>query len=159
MRERIRFRPTTADDVPFLLRVYSSTREDELKVVPWTDDQKAAFLEMQFQAQKQHYEAYYPDCEFLVIEKDGEGIGRLYIERGDEEIRIIEIALLPAHRGSGIGTMLLREIIDEAAASDRAVRIHVEMYNPALHLYRRLGFRETGTNGVYYAMRWQRDIT
>jgi ribosomal protein S18 acetylase RimI-like enzyme len=159
MRDLLRVRPQTEDDLPFLFRLYASTREEELKPVPWTEEQKREFLEMQFRAQKHHYETHFPDCEFAVIEKAGEAepIGRLYIDRRPDEIHIIDIALMPGHRGGGIGTMLLKEIIGEASASGRAVGIFVEMYNPALHLYRRLGFRETGTNGVYFAMRREPD--
>jgi len=154
MRESIRFRPRTAEDRPFLALLYASTREDEMKLVPWTDEQKAEFLVMQFEAQTQHYDDYYAGCEFLIIEKDGERIGRLYVERFPDEIRIVDIALLPQFRGSGIGTMLLQEILDEASQTGRVVSIYVEGYNPALHLYQRLGFEQVDTNGVYFKMRW-----
>lgn len=154
MRESIRFRPRTDEDRPFLARLYASTREDEMKLVPWTDEQKAEFLEMQFEAQTQHYDSYYAGSEFLVIEKDGERIGRLYIERFPDELLIVDIALLPQYRGSGIGTILLQEILDEAAQTGRVVSIYVEVYNPALHLYQRLGFEHVDTNGVYHKMRW-----
>src|SRR5688572_27152662 len=98
-REAIQFRPITADDTPFLRRVYGTTREEEMQRVPWTEEQKTAFVDMQFAAQKAHYETFYPDCEFLVIELEGERIGRLYIDRGETDIEIIDIALLPEHRG------------------------------------------------------------
>src|SRR5712691_8481728 len=79
-RKAIRFRPSTPEDVPFLRCVYATTREDELRRVPWTDEQKTLFLDHQFQTQKKHYEEFYPDCEFLIIELEGEPIGRLYID-------------------------------------------------------------------------------
>lgn len=159
MRDLIRFRPATDDDIPFLSALYATTREDEMKLVPWTDEEKAAFLKMQFDAQKYHYDRNYPDCEFLVIEKSGESIGRLYIERFPDEICIVDIALMPEHRGSGLGTMLLKEILEEAEQTNRVVSIYVESFNPALRLYQRLGFEHIDTNGVYNKMRWSAPAT
>jgi ribosomal protein S18 acetylase RimI-like enzyme len=154
MRDSIRLRAATDDDIPFLSRLYASTRQAEMQMVPWTDEEKQAFLDMQFNAQKTHYDSHYPDAEFLVIEKDGHPVGRLYVDRAPEDIRVVDIAIVPEHRGTGLGTMLLREILEEAAASSRPVTIHVERYNPALHLYDRLGFRRIADSGVYYLMRW-----
>jgi ribosomal protein S18 acetylase RimI-like enzyme len=153
-RDTIRYRAATPDDVPFFLYLYATTRIDEMNLVPWTDEQKAAFLQQQFFAQKAHYDEYYVDCQFLVIEMDGERIGRLYIDRDEQEIAIIDIALLPQFRGRGIGRMLMQEILDEARDTGKAVRIYVEHFNPARHLYDRLGFEHVDTNGVYHLMRW-----
>jgi len=155
MRESIRYRPATEEDLPFLFVLYATTRAEEMRAVPWSDGQKLAFLDMQFRAQKSHYEQYYCDAEHLVIEKDGAPIGRLYIDRAPDDIRIVDIALMPEARGGGIGTMLLREILDEGAASSRVVSIHVEHYNPAKRLYERLGFQHVSTNGIYHLMEWR----
>lgn len=126
-----------------------------MRLVPWTSEQKSAFLDMQFTAQKLHYEQYYSDCEFLVIEVEGNPIGRLYIDRGDEDIRIIDIALLPEVRGRGIGRVLIGEILEEGQATRKRVSIHVEHDNPARRLYDRLGFQHVDTNGVYHLMEWR----
>lgn len=124
-----------------------------MRLVPWTDEQKSTFLNMQFDAQKAHYESYYPGCEYFVVEMEGCSIGRLYIDRG-EDIRITDIALMPEFRGRGIGRGLLQQILDEGRASGRIVSIYVEHFNPARHLYDRLGFRHADTNGVYHYMEW-----
>jgi ribosomal protein S18 acetylase RimI-like enzyme len=153
-RRAIAFRAQTAADAPFLRYLYGTTREDELRVLRWTEEQKSAFLDMQFGAQKQDYEANYPDCTFDVIELNGEPIGRLYVDRRERVIEIIDIALLPQFRRRGIGRMLLEEVLAEGAASRRNVRIYVEHFNPARHLYDRLGFRHIETNGVYHLMEW-----
>jgi ribosomal protein S18 acetylase RimI-like enzyme len=87
-----------------------------------------------------------------VIERNGQPIGRLYLDRRDDELRIVDIALLTEHRGGGIGNAILTDLIDEASGSGIPVRIHVERNNPALGLYRRLGFREIGDEGVYLHM-------
>ena len=139
--------------MPFMREVYGSSRASEMDLVPWTDAQKREFLDMQFHAQKSHYELHYPDCDFLVIELDGAPIGRLYIDRGDD-IRITDIALLPQYQRLGIGKMLLQEILDEAQRSTRCVSLYVEHFNPVRGLYDRLGFKHVDTNGVYHRMLW-----
>jgi ribosomal protein S18 acetylase RimI-like enzyme len=148
------FRRIADTDLPFLARVYASTRVEELAAAPWTDQQKAAFLDMQFRAQHAHYQQYYPDADWLVTMRNGEDIGRLYIERWPSQHCIIDIAFLPEHRGRGIGNALLRDLMDEAAAAGKAVSIHVEKNNPAMRLYRRLGFQTEEDKGVYDLMRW-----
>jgi len=154
-RSSIAFRSTVEADTPFLRHLYGTTREEEMRLVPWTLEQKAAFLDMQFQAQATHYTQFYPECEFLVIELEGRPIGRLYVDRGVDDIRITDIALLPEFRGRGIGRMLMEEILAEGAKTTKRVTIYVEHYNPARRLYDRLGFRHVDTNGVYHLMEWR----
>jgi GNAT superfamily N-acetyltransferase len=149
------FRPITDADLPFLERLYGSTRVDELALTDWSDAQKAAFIAMQFSAQHAHYQKHYVGSDFFVIERGGEAIGRLYLARWRAEHRIVDIALLPAHRGGGLGTALLADLLDEAAAVGKAVTIHVEKFNPAMSLYRRLGFVAAGEEGAYDLMRWE----
>jgi ribosomal protein S18 acetylase RimI-like enzyme len=155
-RDAIRYRAATPDDVPFFRDLYATTRADELRVLPWTPEQKAAFVDQQFFAQKSHYATYYPDCEFLAIEIEGERAGRLYIDRSSKDnIEIVDIALWPTYRGRGIGRMLLEEILAEAQATGKTVGIYVEHFNPARRLYDRLGFCHVDTNGVYHLMEWR----
>jgi ribosomal protein S18 acetylase RimI-like enzyme len=154
-RDSIALRPCADADAAFLRHLYGTTREDEMRRVPWTDEEKRRFLDMQFTAQKTHYEEYYPDCEFLVIELDRQPVGRLYVDRGEEDIRITDIALLPEFRGRGIGRVLMEEILAEGWCTGKAVTIHVEHDNPARRLYGRLGFRHVHTNGVYHLMEWR----
>jgi ribosomal protein S18 acetylase RimI-like enzyme len=132
--------------------VYASTRAEELAVVPWDEPTKQAFLAQQFEAQDVHYKRHYPDASFEVIEVDGEPAGRLYVHRADEEMLIIDIALLPPFRGRGIGAELLRELIDEADASERKLSIHVERENRARTLYDRLGFEVVEDDGGIYLL-------
>jgi ribosomal protein S18 acetylase RimI-like enzyme len=153
----LRFRPATDDDLPFLCRLYGSTRSQELAPVPWTDAQKASFLAMQFHAQHAHYTQHYPNAQRLVITHGDEGVGRLYIDRWAREHRLVDIAFLPDHCGRGYGAALLADLMDEAAAAGKAVTIHVEKNNPAMRLYRRLGFTAVEDKGVYDLMRWVAD--
>jgi ribosomal protein S18 acetylase RimI-like enzyme len=141
-------------DRDFLLSLYASTRADELAQVEWQNGAREAFVEHQFSAQDQHYRANYPGATLDVIEVDGEPAGRLYVHRGADDIRIMDIALAPGFRGRGIGTALLRELIEEAGSSGRALSIHVERQNPARSLYDRLGFVPAGEHGVYVLMKW-----
>lgn len=153
MRESISFRPETDADHDFLLRLYASTRAAEMAVVPWTDEEKDRFVRMQFFAQSKHYKESY-DADWRIILKDGEPIGRLYLTRLGNDLRIIDITLAPEIRGQGIGRMLLEEIMAEAASRGEKVSIHVEHFNPALRLYERLGFQQVSTYGVYFLMEW-----
>lgn len=152
------FRPASDPDLPFLGRLYASTRADELAGAPWTAEQKAAFLQSQFEAQHAHYRQYYPEADWLVIVHGSDDVGRLYIARWPSQHRIIDIALLPEFRGRGFGAALMRDLLDEAAAAGKAVSIHVEKYNPAMRLYRRLGFVTTEDKGVYDLMHWRAPV-
>ncbi|HEX2061903.1 MAG TPA: GNAT family N-acetyltransferase [Thermoanaerobaculia bacterium] len=157
MRDRITFRPERPEDEPFLYRLYVSTREPEMRYVDWSDEQKTMFLRQQFHAQTTHYKTQYADADYSIILVDGAPAGRLYLHQRAGDLRIMDILLAPEHRGSGIGTLLLREILDRAAAQGHSVSIHVEQDNPALRLYERLGFRQIDTFGVYLLMEWKPD--
>jgi len=142
-------RSETEADVPFLLELYASTREQELSLVDWPAEQKRAFVAQQFRAQREHYRRAYHDGLFQVLETGGQSIGRLYVHHGPSEVRIVDITIAPAFRGHGIGRALLLEILADAARTGRAVTIHVERFNPARRLYDRLGFLEISDDGVY----------
>jgi ribosomal protein S18 acetylase RimI-like enzyme len=148
-------RPATDDDLPFLLRVYASTREEELRAVPWTPDQTEEFLRSQFELQHREYHRNHPDASFEVLLVDGAEAGRLYVRRTDDEVHVLDIALLPEFRDRGIGTALLHELMDEAAGAGRVASIYVEQTNRALSLYRRLGFEPVADQGIYMLMEWR----
>ena len=142
-------------DMPFLRQLYRSTREDELEITGWSEEQKQAFVDMQFRAQHRHYQKHYPDALWLIIEQAGQPVGRLYLERWTQEHRIIDIALLPQVRGHGIGGAILLDLHDEAENDGKAVSIHVEKINPAMSLYRRLGYETIEDKGVYDLLVWK----
>ena len=142
-------RTIRAEDRDFLFRVYAGARLEELALTDWDETQKQAFLAQQLEAQHHHYQTHYPGARLDLVLLGDEPIGRLYVARWREEIRIMDIALLPEHRNRGIGGALLRDLLEEAAATSRRLTIHVERYNPALRLYRRLGFEPVGETGVY----------
>jgi len=153
----IALQPVRPEDQAFLFQVYASTRVEELAAVGWSEPQRDSFLRMQFQAQDKHYRDNYPGAEFQIIQVDGQPAGRLYLHRRANEIRIMDIALLPSYRRRGLGTSLLGEILCEGARAGKTVSIHVEMFNPALRWYERLGFKKVADHGPYYLMAWTAD--
>jgi ribosomal protein S18 acetylase RimI-like enzyme len=151
----VSLRAITPDDEPFVRDVYASTRDAELAMVDWDDDTKQRFVDQQFHAQSVHYAANHAGADFDLIVVDGEPIGRLYVHRGDEELHLLDIAVLAAHRNRGIGTMLVRDLTEEAAVAGLPLRLHVEMFNGgARRLYDRFGFRPVEQRGVYILMEW-----
>ncbi len=150
----ITFRPIQPEDEAFLYELYASTREREMAQVDWSTDQKEAFLRMQFRAQHEFYQEQFPDARFDILEMVGRPVGRLYVHHRKDEIRLIDIALLPGHRGAGLGTRLMKELLDEAGEAGKPLRIHVEQFNPALRLYQRLGFSKIEEQGVHWLMEW-----
>ena len=149
----VELRPASPEDRELLRSIYRSTRDEELGLTPWSEAEKAAFVEMQFDAQDRYYRQVYPDGRFLVIVRDAVPIGRLYLTRLEEELRVVDIAILPEYRGTGVGSALLVDVIAEADASGLDVTLHVEPWNPARRLYLRLGFEPGVVDGVYERMR------
>lgn len=146
-------RPVTANDEEFLRQLYASTRAQELSILDLDDNQKQAFIDMQFNAQSQQYRMSYPVAANCIVVRDDHPVGRMIVDRGDE-ITLVDIALLPEHRGQGIGSELIRELLDEAGGTGKPVRLHVLRNNPAARLYERLGFSINNDDGVYFEMKW-----
>lgn len=148
-------RSVRAEDELFLRRLYASTRADEMALTGWTAEQQDAFLQMQFNAQRQYYREQFPAAEYQIIQCAGTDIGRLIVWRAAGEMLLVDIALLPEYRNHGIGTALITGLMAEAAQAGRPLRLHVEFFNPALHWYERLGFARIGEMGLYYEMEWR----
>lgn len=140
-------RPASADDVAFLQTVYASTRAGELTQLPWNEEQRSAFIRMQFTAQRQHYLKNYPNARQELILIGDQPIGRLYVNRGDE-MHIIDITVLPEHRGQGIGTSIIKTLIEEATEAHKATTIYVESFNRSKQLFERFGFKEIEKDGL-----------
>ena len=152
MTLRVCFRSICDDDHQALLRIYASTRARELAQFPWSDAEKEAFLRMQFRAQHAHYQLQFPTASFELILLDEQIVGRLYVDRSRQEIRLIDIALLPEYRSLGTGTAILRDLMAEARATEKPLMLDVEHNNPARRLYLRLGFQQIGEAWPYYHM-------
>lgn len=144
----VEVRDAVPSDEPFLRAVYASTRADELAAVGWDDDAREAFLRQQFDAQAADYRRRFPQARFGVVEVDGVPVGRLYTAASDDEVHVLDIAVLPEHRGRGVGRVALSALLD----SGRTVLLTVARWNPAQRLYSRLGFVVVGEDAVHLRM-------
>lgn len=143
-------RPATSDDTEFLYRLYGTTREEELNAAGFPPKERESFLRMQFNAQKTHYERFYPAAEHRIITTGKRAVGREYVNRADGEIFLVDLTLLPEFCGGGIGTALLEKLCAESAAAAKPFRLYVEKFNDrARRLYERLGFEEIDDAGAY----------
>ncbi len=145
--------PIAHQDVPFLFALYSETRANELKLAPWDEEQKNAFLQQQFQLQQQHYNSNYKNAFFQIIKLNEIPIGRLYVAELADEIRIIDITILTEFRGKNIGTGLIEEILHDADNKNKVVQIYLETTNQSANLFARLGFVPIADDGVYQLWR------
>ncbi len=149
----ITYRPITEDDTSFLYEVYRSTRVDEIGIAAWEYKEREEFLQRQFKMQHTQYMANYKGAAFDIILYNNEPIGRLYVDRRKDDIRIIDIALLKEYRNKGIGTEILNNLIKESEELKVPTSLHVEYYNFARSWYERYGFKQEGDTGVYIFMR------
>jgi ribosomal protein S18 acetylase RimI-like enzyme len=151
--------PVTTNDESFLLEAYTSTRLDEMALVDWSEAQKAQFLKSQFDAQQLHYRIHNPDAKHDVIVREGVRVGRVYVARRDNEIRVLDVTILPQYRNQGIGTRIIASLMAESSIAGKPLNIYVESYSPAMALFKRLGFTSAGTNGIQHLMEWRTSLT
>lgn len=149
---RLILRSVVPSDEAFLFELYASTRKEELDAWGWDDAQRKAFLEMQFRAQHRSYRAQFPNADHQIILEGDRPIGRIMVTRTEDEFRLVDIALLWESRGFGIGTQLVRALVDEASRAGKPLRLQVLRTNPAARLYERLGFAVVGDHGLYVQM-------
>jgi ribosomal protein S18 acetylase RimI-like enzyme len=151
----VTLRAVAPGDEAFLLKVYASIRADELAQVPWSHEQREAFLKMQFDAQQLHYRKHNPQATHDLILLDAQPIGRLYVARRESEIRILDITILPEYRNRGIGTPLIKDLMAQAAQTARPLSIYVESFNPSYRLFTRLGFSKVEEDGINHLLEWR----
>ncbi len=155
MKSNIQLRTITEEDMPFLMEVYGSTREEEMCLTGWSKLQIAQFISMQFNAQHVHYNRFYPNAAYNIIVVNGQPAGRLYVDRTPNDLRIMDIALLPQFKRKGISNHFLRQLINEGGRTNTPVSLHVEKNNPAKKLYDRLGFEVVEDRDIYWFMEWK----
>jgi ribosomal protein S18 acetylase RimI-like enzyme len=151
----VSLRPALQEDEAFMFQLYAATRADEMALVNWNAEQKQAFLQMQYHAQRQGYGMEFPEAQYQIILHDHTVIGRVIVNRTKDEILLMDVALLPEYRNAGIGTSLIRDLQAEGAKTGKPLRLHVETFNRAIHLYEDLGFSKIGQNGIYFEMEWR----
>jgi ribosomal protein S18 acetylase RimI-like enzyme len=147
----ITMRPAAPDDEAFLAQLFASTRP-EFSFLDLADSQEQFLMTMQFNAQRQQYDASYPGAKNAIILLHGQPVGRMLVDQNEGEFTLIDIALSPEHRNAGIGTNLIRELLNEAGAAGKPVRLHVAKGNPAQRLYERLGFSLVADQSMYFEM-------
>jgi len=148
----ISLRPYREHDRDFLFKLYASTRIEEIAPFGWPPAQQEAFLRMQFTSQQQWYAMSYAQAEHQIIERDGAAIGRIMVTREKPAAVLVDIALLPEHRGKGIGAALIRELMGQCDQQKLPLRLQVLRTNPALRLYELLGFIRTAEDQIYVQM-------
>jgi len=141
-------------DLPFLIQLYGTTRAAELAMVDWDREQKDAFVRQQFGAQRFHYYKFSPDAAYDVLERNGRPVGRLYVDRRQTVYNVMDIALMPAECGKGLGTEILTAMQEQATAHGKGISLFVEPENPARKLYERLGFYEVRGDVMNVELEW-----
>ena len=154
-RLNLSIRHTEAADEPFLEAVYADSRRDELAPFGWSRGQEDAFFKMQFQMQSRAYQMQFPDADYHIVELDGEWVGRMIVQRGEKEIRLVDVSLLTEFRNRGIGTILLERLKTEAG-SDRVLSLRVLKTNAgAKRLYERMGLVVVESSDLHFTMQWR----
>lgn len=151
----ITLRDVTPEDRDFLRDLYATTRVEELEMVPWSAEQRQAFVDFQFDAQDKHYREKFPEAQYSVILQDETPVGRIYILREQHEIRMLDITVLPQYRKRGIGSSLVADLIEEGQRTGKAVQIYVEPFNPSRALFERLGFAVVKEEGINLLFEWK----
>lgn len=154
MEPAVTLRPSQPEDREFLFAVYASTRDEELSLWGWDDNQKRGFLELQHRAQSQQYSLCYPQADSSIILLDGHPVGRFLVDREGPDIMLVDIALLPEYQNRDIGTKVIQFLFKEANRAQKNVALHVRRDNRAAHLYERLGFTVVNDEGAYLEMKW-----
>lgn len=155
-QSKIVIRPGVSADTPFFERLYFETRRDEFSQIGWDENQLAPFLKMQFDLQTRAYAMQYTTAETFTIESGGAKVGRLITSDEPNELRLIDIAVLPESRGLGIGSFVMEKLQTEAAKTEKPVTLQVLKTNlPAIGLYEKFGFAACGENDLYLMMQWQ----
>jgi len=150
----IELRPATAEDDAFLLELYKSSRGEDLRGLGWDEQRISDFLEMQYQAQQRFFANEYTDANNQIIVRQDTPIGRLLVDRRSDEIRCVDIALMPDYRNARIGTQLFRELQHEAKQIRKPLRLQIIRFNRAVNLLERLGFVRTSETGTHFQMEW-----
>jgi ribosomal protein S18 acetylase RimI-like enzyme len=144
-------------DQDFLARLYASTRTD-LHGDGADPAFVASLIGMQQRLQARAYAAAYPAARYLVLSEHGQPVGRIVVDTGAAEVRLVDIALLPEARGRGLGTRVLRGLQGFAAAHELPLSLRVHSSNPAAaRLYLALGFVVIAADAVSAQLRWPRD--
>ena len=152
LAQGIFLRPETKGDVAALRQIHFAHRRDEFALLPMSEARLTALVDSQFDMQRRHYMAQYPDGLFLALVDRDETIGRFYLAREERTVLILDILIRADRRGAGLGSILIDALLAQTAALDLGVSLHVSKMNRAAQLYERLGFRVAGENEIDWLM-------
>lgn len=152
--QSLSLRPVTAGDQELLLKIYKSSRGDDLRGLGWDEERIGEFLGMQYEAQQHFYESEYKRADDEIILWEGKPAGRLIVDHREHEIRCVDVALLPEHRNNGIGAFLISKLQDEAGRESKPLRLQVIRFSRAVNLFERTGFVRTSETGTHFQMEW-----
>ena len=153
---RLVLRPETQDDLPFRFALFCRSRPPEWDQVYLPVETLTQVMNHQFWAQTETYLARFPEARFDIIELDGEPIGRIVVNRPGDRIHIVDQAIVPARRGQGLGTAIMRQLMAEAQAEGLFMTLKVSNANdPSMRLYSRLGFEVLTESLEYIEMTWR----
>ena len=151
----LRLRPETPQDRSFRFQLFCDSRLPEWYRVELEPAVREKLMQTQFEAQAMTYAARFPQARFDIIELDGEPVGRIVVNRPGVMVHIVDHAIVPRLRNRGIGTAIMRALMDEAAQRNIPVRLKVADGNdPSLKLYQRLGFGVIETAPYYLELEW-----
>jgi ribosomal protein S18 acetylase RimI-like enzyme len=147
----VTLRPEAADDEAFLRRLIVETVALELDAEAWPEPMRSHLLGIQCNARLHSRRVEYPGAVSHIVQADGADAGWAVVHTTQDEVRLVEIMVLPELRGKGIGAAVIAQIC--AVAGGKPVRLEVNLMNSgARRLYERLGFRVTGQDDVQYLM-------
>ena len=153
--DSITLRPAAADDQDFLLELYKSSRGEDLRRLGWSENEVDHFLEKQYEAHRTFEQRDYAHAVDELILFSKQRIGRLQVDHAPDEIRCLDISLLPAWRNQGLGSYLIRRLQNESADQHKPLRLQVIRFNRAVNLFERLGFATASETGTHFQMEWK----
>jgi GNAT superfamily N-acetyltransferase len=148
-------RAATDTDQPFLATLYRSTREEEMDTAAMPEATRALFALQQFAAQQTDYALRFPSLERWVVMRDHNAVGRLWLADQGDALLLVDISLMPAAQGGGVGSALIRDSMLRARTTAKPLRLHVFVFNRAQGLYARLGFVACGRSDTHIEMEWR----
>jgi len=152
--DRVQLRPVTAEDDELLLAIYTSTRDEQLRQMGWAEEHIRMFVKMQWEAQTKHYRTHFTADEYIVL-VDLKPVGRIIVQRSDDEILLVDMAVLTEHRNKNIGSHLMRSLTEESDSGGKPIRLHVLKFSPAVRFYERFGFTKIREDVVNFEMQRQ----
>lgn len=143
MTARLSLRAAEPSDEPFLTRLLAQVRATEFALLPAT--LAATLLTQQREAQRLSITGRPAGREEIAVDDTGTPVGRLATAHDGDGLRLVDLTIEATYQGSGLGTQLVRLVLDRAAAEGMPVSLRVDHRNPAARrLYEREGFVEVG---------------